>query len=381
MILLAVALLAQDQIVGTRAKGMGGGYTAFDDEPTSIWLNPAGIAGQPTQITIHYQSFTAYEPKTEPGTGSGKGFSETTYSSPLIIPSYAGVVWRLGSPESPRSFGAAYISAFHVDFTYDTDGADGQFDLIADQRFDRVRWAFAQGLRLRPVGDAGWFPSLSFGVAVDIGYTEVKITQFGANGRSFEDSDGALSGGVGVLTTVFDNLSSCRIAWGLATQFPIKYDLQVSTGQAPLFDWPVQVSSGIAVHMLEGAPLRASADVQYVGWDRATDKSDLPGVPDFDATLSVSVGLEYRVDFAQDIFVTPRVGYRRFDAPWGRSSNLPAIDNRQLVIDTEGGAFDIYSAGLSVTWRTEDGRTRTVDLAIDFGGDRINTAIGYVHEF
>ena len=36
----------QDSTVGARAKAMGGGNTAFEDDPTSVWLNPAGIATQ-----------------------------------------------------------------------------------------------------------------------------------------------------------------------------------------------------------------------------------------------------------------------------------------------------------------------------------------------
>ncbi len=379
--MLLALLLAQEQLVGTRAKGMGGGYTAFDDDPTSIWLNPAGMAGQPTQLAIHYQSHTAYEPQTQPGAGSGKGFAETTFNSPLIIPSYLGVVWRLGTPEKSRSFGLAYISPFHVDLTYDTDGADGQFDLVADQRFDRVRFAFAQGLRLRPVGEAGWLPYVSVGGGIDIGYTEVKVTQFGATSQSFDDSDSGLSGGVGVLVTIYDNTEDLRLNFGMALQLPVKYDLQVSTGQAPLFDWPAQVTAGLSLHLFQGTPLRTSLDVQYTAWDRATGDSDVPGAPDVPETISVSFGVEYRFQIGDDWFLTPRAGYRRFDAPWGRASNLPAIDNRQFVIETDAGAFNMVSVGVSVTWRTEDGRTRTVEIGADVGGDRVSYALGYVHEF
>jgi hypothetical protein len=31
---------------------MGGSYTAFEDDPVSIELNPAGIATQPNQMSI-----------------------------------------------------------------------------------------------------------------------------------------------------------------------------------------------------------------------------------------------------------------------------------------------------------------------------------------
>ena len=46
---LAATAVAQDQQLGARTKAMGGSYTAFEDDPVSIWLNPAGIATQPSQ--------------------------------------------------------------------------------------------------------------------------------------------------------------------------------------------------------------------------------------------------------------------------------------------------------------------------------------------
>ena len=46
VLVLATGASAQDFQVGARTKGMGGSYTAFEDDPTSIWLNPAGIATQ-----------------------------------------------------------------------------------------------------------------------------------------------------------------------------------------------------------------------------------------------------------------------------------------------------------------------------------------------
>ncbi len=55
-----LAVSAQDQQLGARTKSMGGSYTAFEDDPVSIWLNPAGIATQPDQFAVCYQTYTAY---------------------------------------------------------------------------------------------------------------------------------------------------------------------------------------------------------------------------------------------------------------------------------------------------------------------------------
>ena len=43
----ASTLTAQDQQLGARTKAMGGSYTAFQDDPLLVWLNPSGIARFP----------------------------------------------------------------------------------------------------------------------------------------------------------------------------------------------------------------------------------------------------------------------------------------------------------------------------------------------
>ncbi|HXX93872.1 MAG TPA: hypothetical protein VEN81_09575, partial [Planctomycetota bacterium] len=57
---LSTSAWAQDQQLGARTKAMGGSYTAFEDDPVSVWLNPAGIATQLTSASIAYQTYTTY---------------------------------------------------------------------------------------------------------------------------------------------------------------------------------------------------------------------------------------------------------------------------------------------------------------------------------
>src|SRR5262250_3832759 len=89
LLALTSAALAQDQQLGARTKAMGGSYTAFEDDPVSVWLNPAGIATQPDQLSIAYQTYTAYPKKESRGPGGTTDFSvcgETILPSPAIIP-------------------------------------------------------------------------------------------------------------------------------------------------------------------------------------------------------------------------------------------------------------------------------------------------------
>src|SRR2546425_12092898 len=67
---IASAAYAQDQQVGARTKAMGGSYTAFEDDPISVWLNPAGIATQADGMSISYQTATLYEVSVSPSGGN-----------------------------------------------------------------------------------------------------------------------------------------------------------------------------------------------------------------------------------------------------------------------------------------------------------------------
>src|SRR5258706_13562532 len=60
LLAMAASAWAQDQQIGARTKGMGGSYTAFEDDPISVWLNPAGIATQPDQMSLCYQTYLGF---------------------------------------------------------------------------------------------------------------------------------------------------------------------------------------------------------------------------------------------------------------------------------------------------------------------------------
>ena len=100
---MAAAALAQDQQMGGRTKAMGGSYTAFEDDPVSVWLNPAGISTQPDQMSVAYHSYTAYPLSREPGPGDTTISSveaESMLADPAMIPSYLGFVFQLGDGDA-----------------------------------------------------------------------------------------------------------------------------------------------------------------------------------------------------------------------------------------------------------------------------------------
>ena len=93
------------------------------------------------------------------------------------------------------------------------------------------------------------------------------------------------------------------------------------------------------------------------------------------------MGLEYRVSVSEEVSLLPRLGYRFVDAPWGNADNLPVTGVYKLVLDTDDNRFNIFTFGLGVSWITEEGKTKAVNIAGDVGGDSFNVAIGYQHEF
>src|SRR5438477_13103381 len=92
LLALAATAAAQDQQLGARTKAMGGSYTAFEDDPVSVWLNPAGIATQPNSAAISYQTYTTYPLHRDKVSGSSattaSAEAETTFVDPAFIPSY-----------------------------------------------------------------------------------------------------------------------------------------------------------------------------------------------------------------------------------------------------------------------------------------------------
>lgn len=370
---------AQDFQVGARAKGMGGSYTAFEDDPASIWMNPAGIATQATQASIAYQTFTQYEPDT-----SGAGLeiqAETGWVDPPFIPSFLGVVVPVGSTESPMAVGIAYIRPFHMKTCYAFTGGLSP-DSIEEQQFSRFRLAWAYDLKLGGK-DATFFPHVAVGLGLDIGYTKWNETWFSGTTYSTEDSTTNFGGGAGLLVGLYDNTEDLKINLGLAYQSKISFKFGVETDYYPVWDWPAMFSAGATVYLLPGMPLRLTVDLQWVDWENAAEESLIDGVDDFRNTTNVSIGAEYRLNLKENgsLLLYPRAGLRFIQAPWDDKDELPATGFNQLAIDTKDDRFTVLSLGLGLYWTTADGKSRGVDVGYEIGGDSWNLAFGYTHEF
>jgi long-subunit fatty acid transport protein len=383
----AGAAAAQDQQLGARTKAMGGSYTAFEDDPVLVWLNPAGIATQPDQASIVYQTYTAYPTHEDPGAlpADPEVFSvdaETVLPDPEFIPSYLGFVFRLGTPESPMALGICYARPYLLHYAMHELTAPGEtvFEpkFGVEQSLSRVRVAFAKDFRFRPAGEAGFFNHLAFGAGLDLGLERWRFT----------DPDGdrtgtslALGCGGGVLLGVYHDPDVLTFQVGAAYQSPVRFDFAIDPVRFPAFDMPEQVNAGASLYLHGAVPLRLTVDVQTLAWKDTAQDPSFAGYRGFRDATNVSFGAEYRLDVGSNVTLFPRAGLRRFEAPWEDPDDLPSTGRFKLVLDTDDDTFSLITFGLGISWTSATGKVRSIDLAGDTGGDAFNVALGYTHEF
>src|SRR5258707_4265078 len=358
-ILLAAAstLPAQDQQVGARTKAMGGSYTAFEDDPVSIWLNPGGIATKTDGGIINYQTYTLYDLKTSSSGGATTTRSQLGWSDPAFLPSYLGVTFQLGTSDAPQALGICFATPFRLRLVYlpydFTTGAPGTSPgLTVDQSFYRIRSAYARDFKIKP---EGWFTHLAVGVGLDVNVTDWTFTEFKAVNSGTDtatltvtDRNLGFDGGAGLLLGVYDDRTDFKVNFGAAWQSSANYQFSIDAVDVPLFDWPNQFQAGMTFYMLNGLPLRLTVDAQVIQWSSAVRHSLLPGVDSFRNVTNYSVGAEYAFVASEKVKLYPRVGVRLFNEPWKDENKLPAVGLQQLSIDTKSGSFVIGSFGIGV---------------------------------
>jgi hypothetical protein len=383
---MAGSLWAQDQQIGARTKGMGGSYTAFEDDPVSIWLNPAGIATQPDQMSICYQTYLGFPVDQNRGPGDTIEFSvqpETILVDPVLLPAYLGFVFQIGDAENPMSIGICFVRPYHINYALDqvADPAQTVFEPESnlEQGFQRFRLAFAKDFRFVAAGEPGFFTHVAVGLGLDVAYTTIRFQTPVANST---DNMIGMGFGIGVLVGLYDNADNIKVNLGLAYQSPINFDFNVNPDIFPAFDMPEQLNIGATFYLLKDSRLRATMDLQLLQWAATAEKPVFAGKPEFEDATNFSIGFEYRIDVeSPKIRLFPRMGFRLFGAPWNDANDLPQTGTFKLVLDTDDDTFTIFTFGMGVSWSTEAGKTRSIDWAMDVGGDSFNVALGYTHEF
>lgn len=385
LLALATTAAAQDQQLGARTKAMGGSYTAFEDDPVSVWLNPAGIATQPDQLSVAYQTYTAYPKGRQRGPGDTVEFTvkpSTVMGDPALLPSYIGFVFQVGDAASPLAIGVCYAQPYLVDYAMDQVKDPNQPDFVPEaevqQVFGRFRLSAAKDFRIQEAGVPGFLTHVSGGIALDCGVTR---WHFSGLGEDTTTANVAMGGGAGVLLGVYDDYDSFKVNLGIAYTSKVSYNFQVNPNVLPAFDMPQQLNIGVTLYLLPGTPLRITLDFQWIDWSATAQDPQFSNFEGFQDAKNYSMGVEYRVKVSDRVSLYPRLGYRRFDAPWGSKNDLPMTGQFRLVLDTKAQAFNLATYGLGISWTTEAGKVRSVDFAGDAGGDAVNFAFGLTMEF
>ncbi len=386
LFLLGSSAAAQDFQVGARAKAMGGSYTAFGDDPVATWINPAGIAGQPTQFAFTYQSFTQYEfnDVDDPIAPDVYGAPEAGLLDPPISPSFAGIVVQLGGQDLEVAVSVAYVRPFQIKYVYFFDDpALGQLLTQTDQQYSRIRTSGAIAAR---TGGSRWFTRAAGGLALDYCYTKYKEIDQNPDPVSetlvFEDSESTVAFGAGVLLTVYE-AETFQVDAGAAFNSKADFDFDLDKSIYPVWDWPALFSAGLAIYLLEGYPLRVTLDLQTVDWTAAVGPPDA-ALTGFTDTLSFSAGAEYRIPLKETKWLYLRGGWKSYDTPWESTSSPPAVGLSVLQIESRGDRMEILTLGFGLTWsrKTADGETRVsgLDVAVELLGE-VPVLIGIAYTY
>ena len=384
----SAAASAQDTQISARAKGMGGSYTAFGDDPISIWQNPAGTATQTSKLALSYTSFVTYEfanGGVPLGTGSTPGASQATLNDPQIQPSFLGLVVSLSDKEFNHAFSFGFINPINLSFVWSDLAGVSTAILETHQQSSRFRFGYAVDLNLVKSGK-GWMTHIAVGGGIDWGSTTYESE---GTGTVASDTESRFGFGVGILATVFSDAEGFSVDIGASYNGALDFDFNVPTtgaGSQPVVDWPAEWSVGIAVYI---SRLKITGSVQGVLWKAAAEESAIVGAANLEDTISFSAGIEYAMHASEKVTVFIRGGVRHFDAPWddealsmdAGESLAVAVDTWGLSIATDDEAFTMGTAGAGIYWTEEGGKKRGFDFGIEFGGDKATIAVGYVHEF
>lgn len=342
--LARAAGLSRPNVVGARAIGLGGAFTAVADDPTAVWYNPSGIALSADNVVYIGGEIVFTQRSYTPGDNTAIGGAQraadghthaiTENTSPTVIP-VIGASTRFGFGKSAPTRFAFAIGA------YDAYGGSISYkpsDFTHDGTLDGLSKTQILDYELVPTLAYQVTDVLSVGAGLRIGINTFNVTTNDPTKRVFATLNGS---GVGIGANLGVMLKPHRMVQiGAVYRTPLSValsgsgDVTISDNTKPQdfglhVTWPQ--SAGLGVSVTPHPRILASAQVDWTGWSSVQSLDlTLGGAPQpkamrYQDTYAIHVGVQGAVTR----FMLLRLG-------WSWDSNaIPDLTLRRENIDSD----------------------------------------------
>jgi long-chain fatty acid transport protein len=264
--------LERPNVLGPRAIGLGGAFSAVADDPTAVWHNPAGTAIYGDNVVYLGGDLLllgrSYTPSADSPLGmAGQTGTVKENTAPAFVP-IVGATTRFGFGRQPPSRFALSVA------TYSIFGGAISFK-PSDVLMKGVQSTQITTYEVAPALAYQVTDALSLGAALRIGIGSFDVDDLEATFHAKQSMSGiGIGGTLGALIR-----PHWRVQIAAVYHTPLRLDLSGNgpvslAGQAPStrngtlhFDWPQSVSVGVAVRA--HARLLVSVQGDWTGWSLA----------------------------------------------------------------------------------------------------------------
>jgi long-chain fatty acid transport protein len=367
-------------IIGSRAAGMGGAFTAIADDGSGPYYNPGGLAFvHRSQLSLSGSVYGLVNGTFKDALGDGHDFS---YHSLNIFPTTTSAVWRLGPADAP----SGDVLAVSV-FVPDAYNADGRDQLVSSTNAffftTQVQTVWGGGTYARRIGKVGIGVTgfVLFGTRLaQLDLTEaVSSSEFATISERIDETTFGVLGAAGVRWDATDQLSLglsvYSPAWGggsrrvfaRVTAAPLGGGTpQIAVNNVDGLNAspaePMRIQAGVA---WRSGPLTLAADAIYLAAREVVDDEDR--APEGlerrivrKAVVNGSVGMEYVI---QD----------RFPFRAGFFTDFAASPDSSAASDAENtNHINRFGGTASIGLRTEHTNTDFgVNVSAGSGNDTV----------
>ncbi|MDP8226359.1 MAG: outer membrane protein transport protein, partial [Candidatus Celaenobacter polaris] len=268
--------------IGPRALGMGGAMVGLADDPTAIYWNPAGLAGQNSSLYAFGTDIIPFGTYKFAPYGIDAKTKTNHYASPNLFANYSmgNLAFGLGI-YVPAGLGAEYNGD---DLTMLSNG----YSLEWKSKIAVIDIAPTIAYKINDMFSIGVTGNIFYGM-FDMdrpsNYTDIdtSVTPPDTSYLSYQYSESSTGTGFGVSGGLLCKLSD-NIQFGASVRTEIKVTMsgEAENGLMPLmgypetsdFDrdvaWPLWAAFGVAVKPMEN--LTITADAQYSQWAKSEDQ-------------------------------------------------------------------------------------------------------------